>query len=91
MIRKALKLRPYFILLVVKYKQKWEDENGSKRTGQVRKSARLPRIFEEENKLTDSDWEALRHMEEILTHYENVVRTLEGDGQVRKRKRGLMG
>ncbi|KAI8412282.1 hypothetical protein FOFC_08912 [Fusarium oxysporum] len=87
----ALKIRPYLILLVVKYKQEWEDENRSKRTGQVRKSAKLPRICEEENKLTDSDWEALQYLEEILTHYENVVRTLEGDGQVRKRRRGFLG
>jgi hypothetical protein len=91
MIRRALKIRPYLILLVVKYKQEWEDENRSKRTGQVRKSAKLPRICEEENKLTDSDWEALQCLEEILTHYENVVRTLEGDGQVRKRRRGFLG
>ncbi|OBS16090.1 hypothetical protein FPOA_27760 [Fusarium poae] len=91
MIRRALKIRPYLILLVVKYKQEWEDENRLKRTGQVRKSAKLPHICKEENKLTDSDWEALQCLEEILTHYENIVRTLEGDGQVRKRRRGFLG
>ncbi|KAF5576969.1 restless-like transposase [Fusarium pseudocircinatum] len=57
---------------------------------QVRHSVGLPRICEE-NKLTDSHWEALRHMEKILTHYENVVRTLEGDGQVRKIGPGFTG
>jgi hypothetical protein len=36
-----------------------------------------------ENQLCDRDWDVLQHLESILTVFETVVKTLEGDGQVR--------
>ncbi|RKK10398.1 hypothetical protein BFJ66_g18361, partial [Fusarium oxysporum f. sp. cepae] len=71
----------------------WEDENRSKKTGQVTqaKLAKKPRILRDENQLTDKDWEVLYHFEAILTVFETVVKTLEGDGHIRRRKQGWTG
>ncbi|RYP57026.1 hypothetical protein DL770_010776 [Monosporascus sp. CRB-9-2] len=70
----------------------WEKDHRSKRTGRLSqaKLARLPRILCDENQLTDNDWEVLFHLEAILTVFETVVKTLEGDGQVRKRRQGWL-
>ncbi|KAM3451250.1 hypothetical protein NHJ6243_009632 [Beauveria neobassiana] len=75
------------------YKAQWEDENRSRKTGQVTqaKLAKKPRILRDENQLTDRDWEVLYHLEAILTVFETVVKTLEGDGHIRKRKQGWTG
>ncbi|KAI8396539.1 hypothetical protein FOFC_21087 [Fusarium oxysporum] len=80
MIRRALRLKTSIELLLIKYKAQWEDENRSKKTGQVTqaKLAKKPRILRDENQLTDKDWET-------------VVKTLEGDGHMRRRKQGWTG
>ena len=62
-----------------------------KENGQIRKSAKEPRIWMEVNQLTSNDWVVLEHLAKLLGFYEDAVRTLEGDGQLRKRKRGLVG
>ncbi|KAG7403508.1 hypothetical protein Forpi1262_v018717, partial [Fusarium oxysporum f. sp. raphani] len=36
-------------------------------------------------------WEVLYHLEAILTVFETVVKTLEGDGHIRRRKQGWTG
>ncbi|WKT53885.1 Parallel beta-helix repeat [Fusarium oxysporum f. sp. vasinfectum] len=93
MIRRALRLKTSIELLLVKYKAQWEDENRSEKTGQVTqaKLAKKPRILRDENQLTDKDWEVLYHLEAILTVFETVVKTLEGDGHMRTRKQGWTG
>ena len=93
MIRRALRLKTSIELLLIKYKAQWEDENRSKKTGQVTqaKLAKKPRILREENQLADKDWEVLYHLEAILTVFETVVKTLEGDGHIRRRKQGWTG
>ncbi|RKK06426.1 hypothetical protein BFJ65_g4629 [Fusarium oxysporum f. sp. cepae] len=93
MIRRALRLKTSIELLLIKYKAQWEDENRSKKTGQVTqaKLAKKPRILRDENQLTDKDWEVLYHFEAILTVFETVVKTLEGDGHIRRRKQGWTG
>jgi hypothetical protein len=91
MIRRAIALRPYLEQLILKHRQQWEQENRSKRTGNVRKSAKEPRICLEENQLTAHDWAVLEHLATLLGFYEDAVKTLEGDGQFRKRKRGWVG
>ncbi|KAI8416761.1 hypothetical protein FOFC_03074 [Fusarium oxysporum] len=93
MIRRALRLKTSIELLLIKYKAQWEDENRSKKTGQVTqaKLAKKPRILRDENQLTDKDWEVLYHLEAILTVFEAVVKTLEGDGHIRRRKQGWTG
>ncbi|KAG7428544.1 hypothetical protein Forpi1262_v010222 [Fusarium oxysporum f. sp. raphani] len=73
-------------------RSQWEDEIGLKRTGQVtqpswRKNPHPPR----RDQLTDKDWEVLYHLEAILTVFETVVKTLEGDGHIRRRKQGWTG
>ena len=93
MIRRALRLRTSVELLLIRYKAQWEDENRSKRTGQVTQArlAKKPRILRDRNQLADKDWEVLYHLEGILTVFETVVKTLEGDGHIRKRKQGWTG
>ncbi|KAM3448456.1 hypothetical protein NHJ6243_010106 [Beauveria neobassiana] len=91
MIRRALTLRPFLEQLILKHRQQWEQENRSKRTGGIRKSAKEPRICMEVNQLTSNDWVVLEHLAKLLGFYEDAVRTLEGDGQLRKRKRGWVG
>ncbi|KAG7433851.1 putative AC transposase [Fusarium oxysporum f. sp. raphani] len=91
MIRRAIILRPFIEQLVLKHRQQWEQDNRSKRTGNLRKSAREPRICLEENQLTVNDWAVLEHLAKLLGFYEDAVKTLEGDGQQRKRKGGWVG
>ena len=91
MIRRAIILRPFIEQLVLKHRQQWEQDNRSKRTGNLRKSAREPRICLEENQLTVNDWVVLEHLAKLLGFYEDAVKTLEGDGQQRKRKGGWVG
>ncbi|KAM3446789.1 hypothetical protein MY3296_009337 [Beauveria thailandica] len=45
----------------------------------------------EANQLTSKDWIVLEHLAELLGFYEDAVRTLESDGQLRRRKRGWVG
>jgi hypothetical protein len=91
MIRRALKLRRHIELTILKFKQEWGDENRAKRTKQVRKGVKILQILKDESQLTENDWDVLQRLEEILTAFETVVKTLEGDGQVRKRKHGFVG
>ncbi|KAM5527603.1 hAT family dimerization domain protein [Fusarium oxysporum f. sp. phaseoli] len=88
---RAIILRPFIEQLVLKHRQHWEQDNRSKRTGNLRKSAREPRICLEENQLTVNDWVVLEHLAKLLGFYEDAVKTLEGDGQERKRKGGWVG
>ena len=89
MIRRAIVLRPFLEQLILKHRQQWEQENRSKRTGGIRKAAKEPRICMEENQLTSDDWIVLEHLAKLLGFYEDAV--LEGDGQLRRRKRGWVG
>ncbi|RKK12671.1 hypothetical protein BFJ66_g18236, partial [Fusarium oxysporum f. sp. cepae] len=84
-------LRPFVEQLVLKHRQQWEQDNRSRRTGNLRKSAKEPQICLEENQLTTNDWDVLDHLARLLGFYEDAVKTLEGDGQQRRRKRGWVG
>ncbi|KAJ3454624.1 hypothetical protein MRS44_013224 [Fusarium solani] len=70
MIRRAIILRPFIEQLVLKHRQQWEQDNRSKRTGNLRKSAREPRICLEENQLTVNDWAVLEHLAKLLGFYQ---------------------
>jgi hypothetical protein len=48
----------------------------------------LLRCLRAENQLHDRDWNVLQHPESILTVFETMVKTLEGDGQLRTRRHG---
>jgi hypothetical protein len=91
MIRRAITLRPYIEQLILKHRQQWEQDNRSRRTGRARNSAKEPRICLEENQLTARDWDVLEYLAKLLGFYEDAVKTLEGDGQQRQRKRGWVG
>jgi hypothetical protein len=91
MIKRALRLRHWIEMVVIRYRQMWENGNRSKRTGQVLASARLPLILQDENQLTENDWTVLGHFSDLLQHYENTLKQLEGDGQIRERLRGFTG
>ena len=68
----------------------FEQQHKTKRcTG--KKSARLLYICEPEHQLSDKDWEVLEIFSQLLGYYECTIKMLEGDGQIRKRKRGWMG
>jgi hypothetical protein len=91
MIRRALKLRSYLDLLISHFRVEWENEKRSKRTGMVLKSAKRPRILEPENHLTDNDWIVFGHFEDLLSSFEDTLKILEGDGQIRLRTKGFEG
>ncbi|EFZ03316.2 HAT dimerization [Metarhizium robertsii ARSEF 23] len=91
MLRRAITLRPYIEQLILKHRQQWEQDNRSKRSENLRKSAKVPRIWLEENQLTFHDWAVLEHLATLLGFYEDAVKTLEGDGQQHKRKGGWLG
>ncbi|KJZ68169.1 hypothetical protein HIM_12437 [Hirsutella minnesotensis 3608] len=91
MIRRALRLRHFLEQLILKHRQQWEQSSRSSKTGILRRTAKVPRICLEENQLTVKDWGVLEHLAKLLGYYEDAVKTLEGDGQQRKRKRGWVG
>lgn len=91
MIRRALQLREYFEQMIVKHKQTWERENRLKKAPGFRKGVKYPSICEPENQLDERDWKVLETFAEILTLFEDAVKTLEGDGMVRMRKKGWKG
>lgn len=90
MMRRALRLRPYLEMLKLRFKQEWEEENRSAR-GTIRRSAEIPTFLEERNWLTNNDWLVIQHFEALLTDYEDTLKLLEGDGQVRRRRGGFVG
>jgi hypothetical protein len=51
----------------------------------------LPFICQPENQLSDKDWEVIEIFAQVLTYYEATIKMLEGDGQIRKQKRGWTG
>ena len=90
MIRRALKLRKHFDLLIVEYRSEWKKE-ALTRKGNLKKGRTTPRIFRPEGQPSDNDWAALELISEILASFESVVKVLEGDGQIRRRKHGFEG
>jgi hypothetical protein len=91
MIRRSLQLRDYLEQMIVKHKQTWERENKLKRGPGFRKGVRYPSICEPENQLDDTEWKVFETFAELLTVFEDAVKTLEGDGMLRKRKKGWVG
>jgi hypothetical protein len=90
MIRRALLLRDYIERLIAHYRIEFVQQHKTKR-GSLRKSATLPFICQPENQLSDKDWEVVEIFAQVLTYYEATIKMLEGDGQIRKRKRGWTG
>jgi hypothetical protein len=68
--------------MVVKHKQTWERENKLKRVPGFRKAIKYPSICVPENQLDEAIGKSSRYYSRHL----NAVKTLEGDGMLRKRK-----
>ncbi|KAG6979451.1 hypothetical protein FOFC_17288 [Fusarium oxysporum] len=90
MIRRALLLRDYIERLIAHHRIGFEQQNKAKRGG-PKKSLTLPFIYQPENQLSDKDWEVVEIFAQILSYYEATIKMLEGDGRIRKRKRGWTG
>ncbi|KAM5528342.1 hypothetical protein FOXYSP1_19611 [Fusarium oxysporum f. sp. phaseoli] len=89
-IRKSV--RDYIERLIAHHRIDFEQQNKAKRGG-PKKSLTLPFIRQPENQLSDKDWEVVEIFAQILSYryYEATIKMLEGDGQIRKRKRGWTG
>ncbi|KAL6405385.1 restless-like transposase [Ilyonectria robusta] len=89
MIRRALQLRDYIELLIARYRVEFEQQHKTKRRT-TKQSAKLPYICEPEHQLSDRGWDVLGIFAQLLGYFECTIKMLEGDGQIRKRKRGWM-
>lgn len=88
MIERALKLRGYLEELT------HETIQSSKKLPRSRSKyaelrSPLPPCLEEDNLLTEADWDALGWFRDILAMFDFCLRRLEGDGQIRLRKGGI--
>jgi hypothetical protein len=87
MIERAIKLRRYLEELVDITIQ--SNRKLARSRSKIEKSrSSLPSCLEEDNLLTDADWEALNWFINILAMFNSCLLRLEGDCQVRLRKGG---
>jgi hypothetical protein len=80
-------------MLLLEAREEWNKENWFLRIHKVSSSrlARLPRYLQAENQLEERDWEVLERLEDILSDFEAIVKSLEGDGQIQTRRGGWQG
>lgn len=88
MIERAMKLRRYLEDLVDITKQSHKKNSRSRINSSNMRSSQLP-CLEEENLLTDADWDALGRLRDTLAMFNFCLLRLEGDGQTRLRKGGI--
>jgi hypothetical protein len=93
MIRRDFMLRTSLKLMLLRAKEEWDQKKMSRRTGRVPpgRLAKLLCYLYDANQLLDKDWEVLQYLEFIFITFETVVKTLEGDGQIRTRQSGWQG
>ncbi|KAG7420561.1 hypothetical protein Forpi1262_v016237 [Fusarium oxysporum f. sp. raphani] len=72
--------------LIYLFKEVQKDEINRAATLKLRSKKPLKLIID-----NDTHWEVLYHLEAMLTVFETVVKTLEGDGHIRRRKQGWTG
>ena len=80
MIERALVLRPFYDPFVQRALSEWNKSNLTK-TGNMKKGSKKPFFLQDENLITDNDWDVLRTLHDILLDFQLVVKALEGDGQ----------
>ena len=73
MIKRALRLRPYMELTRIKFQQAWEQDNRSTGRDGIRPSAKQPPFLQENNWLTEADWQALARIALILKDFEDCL------------------
>jgi hypothetical protein len=93
MIRRALQLKKPIKTLLIMIEKKWDQQHRSKRNGIISKRNldKLPRYLRTKNQLCDRDWDILQHLESILTIFETIIKTLEGNSQIRLRHHHRLG
>jgi hypothetical protein len=82
MIKRALKLQPFYEEFMLKAKKVFQEA----RKGQT--GIKTPACLEAKSMINDNDWEVLRAFDGILDDFHVVIKVLQGDGQVRKRRFG---
>jgi hypothetical protein len=82
MIKRALKLQPFYEEFMLKAKKVFQEA----RKGQT--GIKIPACLEAKSMINDNDWEVLRAFDGILDDFHVVIKVLQGDGQVRKRRFG---
>jgi hAT family C-terminal dimerisation region len=88
MIERALKLRGYLEDLI--HETVRSSSKGSRSRSKCTEiRSPLPPCLDEDNRLTDADWDALGWFRDILAMFDFCLRRLQGDGQVRLHKRGM--
>lgn len=88
MMKRALHLRRHIELLIFQQQQEWQAQNANRRNPTT---STMPFICKDENKLTESDWDFIQVLTDILERYEDTILILEGDGMARRRKKGWTG
>ena len=85
MIERALVLRPFYNSFVQRVISDWNKNNLTK-IGNIKKSSKKPFFLEDQNRLTNDDWDVLQTLHDILLDFQFVVKGLEGDGQGKHQK-----
>lgn len=80
MIRRLLRLRPFYEEFIAKAKRVFQDSRAERR---------LPPCLEKTSFIDESDWAVLKAFDEILYDFHVVVQVLQGDGQSRHRPTGV--
>ncbi|OWT42267.1 restless-like transposase [Pochonia chlamydosporia 170] len=83
MIRRLLKLQPFYDEFIIKAKRLFQEARKGER------DAKLPPCLEKKSLLGDNDWAVLRAFENILHDFYVVVQVLQGDTQSRRRSTGV--
>lgn len=87
MIKRALRLRMPMQIMLNDWRKEWNANNLNK-NGKKMRGSKVPDSLQPDAQLSANDWDTLQGLHDILAKYEKVVKVLEGDGQIRKRRRG---
>ena len=80
MIRRLLRLQPFYEEFIAKAKRMFQDS---------RAGHRLPPCLDKASFIDENDWAVLKAFDEILYDFHVVVQVLQGDGQSRHRPTGV--
>lgn len=80
MIRRLLRLQPFYEEFIAKAKRMFQDS---------RAGHRLPPCLEKTSFIDEIDWTVLKAFDELLYDFHVVVQVLQGDGQSRHRPTGV--
>lgn len=84
MMRRAIALRPYIEEVVGEQELEWQRGRRNGRTN----IQDMPNCLREDSQLTANDWKVIELFVDVLQDFEDILLRLEGDGQLRLRKKG---